>query len=128
MDWIAQLNITNQTGFRIDVINKDSQKIGEVSPKGTLSWHTSDKNNSNTLLFLDLTDHLKMKAKINFASEFVSLDTEFVTNGDNQISLSGDVSGLPYTHLQNEGLIEVKWHELEEYASVNMTFDPVLAG
>ena len=127
MSWALSIKITNNTGYKIDVVNNSLGLLETVEPGAV--WQSgalTDPNNANSLRFFITDDVWYMQGGISAGPEagvYVDKGWESPTF----ITANWDAGGTQWTQSANGGYEILAWNQFEQGGEVAAVFDTVSA-
>jgi len=127
MSWALSIKITNNTGYKIEVVNNSLGMLtiieaGAVWQSGTLT----DPNNANSLRFFITDDVWYMQGGISAGPEagvYVDKGWESPTT----ITADWDANGTQWPQSANGGYEILAWDQFEQGGEVAVVFNTVSA-
>jgi hypothetical protein len=123
MSWSLEIKITNNTKYKIDVVNNSLGLLGTVKPGAVwISDSLTDPNNANALRFWQTDNIWYMQGGISAGPEagvYVDKGWESPTT----ITAAWDANGQLWTQSGNGGLEILPWDGFTEGGLVSVTFD-----
>jgi hypothetical protein len=123
MSWALQIKTTNNTKYKIDVVNNSLGLLATVEPGAVwISEHLTDPNNANALRFFVTDNEWYMQGGISAGPEagvYVDKGWESPTT----ITALWDANGREWTQTGNGGYEILAWDGFTEGGLVSVTFD-----
>jgi len=123
MSWALQIKTTNNTKYKIDVVNNSLGLLATVEPGAVwISEPLTDPNNTNALRFWQTDNIWYMQGGISAGPEagvYVDKGWESPTT----ITATWDANGQVWTQSGNGGLEILAWDQFTEGGLVSVTFN-----
>ena len=127
MSWALQIKTTNNTKYKIDVVNNSLGLLATVEPGAVwISEQLTDPNNANALRFWQTDRNYELQGGISAGPEagvYVDKGWESPTT----ITAIWDANGQVWTQSGNGGLEILAWDQFTEGGLVSVTFDEIAA-
>ena len=127
MSWALSIKITNNTGYKIEVVNNSLGLLGIIEAGAVWqSGQLTDPNNANSLRFFITDDVWYMQGGISAGPEagvYVDKGWESPTF----ITANWDANGTQWTQSANGGYEILAWDQFEQGGEVAVVFDTVSA-
>ena len=125
MSWALRIKTTNNTKYKIDVVNNSLGLLATVQPWAIwISESLTDPNNANALRFYETDNIWYMQGGISAGPEagvYVDKGWESPTT----ITATWDANGQIWTQSGNGGLEILAWDQFTEGGLVSVTFDEI---
>ena len=127
MSWALSIKITNNTGYKIEVVNNSLGMLtiieaGAVWQSGQLT----DPNNANSLRFFITDDVWYMQGGISAGPE-AGLYVDKGWESPTTITADWDANGVGWVQAFNGGYEILAWDQFEQGGQVAVVFDTVSA-
>jgi len=127
MSWALQIKTTNNTKYKIDVVNNSLGLLATVEPGAVwISDSLTDPNNANALRFWQTDNIWYMQGGISAGPEagvYVDKGWESPTT----ITAAWDADGATWDQTGNGGLEILPWDGFTDGGLVSVTFDEIAA-
>jgi len=123
MSWALQIKTTNNTKYKIDVVNNSLGLLATVEPGAVwISEPLTDPNNTNALRFWQTDNIWYMQGGISAGPEAgVYVDKGW--QSPTTITATWDANGQVWTQSGNGGLEILAWDQFTEGGLVSVTFN-----
>jgi len=125
MSWSLQIKITNNTKYKIDVVNNSLGLLTTVEPRAVwMSESLTDPNNANALRFYETENVWYMQGGISAgtnAGVYVDKGWESPTT----ITAKWDANGTDWTQTGNGGLEILAWDGFTDGGLVAVVFESI---
>jgi hypothetical protein len=123
MSWALQIKITNNTNYKIDVVNNSLGLLATVETGAVwISKQLTDPNNANAIRFFVTDNEWYMQGGISAGPEagvYVDKGWESPTT----ITALWDANGIKWTQTGNNGYEILAWDHFTKGGLVSVTFN-----